>query len=364
MVGKLLAQLCGAASVVGNRGAGFYRGGAGRPPRGWRMAQVMPARAARRDICPGLPRPRAALRGLGRGWRHATSQARAATMTASDNNDAGSDMNPTMDADFDFIRDPSRRRLAPMALRRADPDAEITQPAPPKHRVAAQQEQIVFWDFPSSPFCVKVRAILNWKGVQFRAVDPLQPGRWWQLQRRGVGKVPALDIDGRFVIDSTDIAHELERLFPDRPLLPRDPRHQAACHLLEDWADESLYFIGLYFIWLHPGNASTVAPLFGRDLLGRLAFRLYRARIDRQVRGQGTGRKTAEHIERDLARHLKAAERMLEGRRFLLGDEPLLCDFALFGQLTFLLRSVASAPFVKQCPALMRYVDRMRVISR
>lgn len=273
-------------------------------------------------------------------------------------------MNPSLEADFDFIRDPARRRLAPQALRRFDPDAEPTAPVPPRHRVADQREQLVFWDFPSSPFCVKVRALLNWKGVRFQAVDPLQPGRWLQLQRRGVGKVPALEIDGRFVTDSTDIAHELERLYPARPVLPADPRHRAANHLLEDWADEGLYFIGLYFLWLHPANRANVAQLFGRDLLGRMAYRLYLARITRQVRGQGTGRKPPEQIEADLQRHLDAAQAMLDGRRFLLGDEPLLCDFALFGQLSFLLRSAASHGFIKARPVLMRYVDRMRVVSR
>lgn len=274
-------------------------------------------------------------------------------------------MNRALESDYAFIRDPARRISAPQAFARLNPAAEITTPVLPRLARPDQRERLVFWDFPASPFCVKVRAILQFKGLQFDAVDPLARHRSRELQRHGgAGKVPALEIDGRFVADSTDIAYELERLFPERPIVPRDRRHRAACHMLEDWADEGLYFIGLYYLWLHPQSKSSIAPMFGQDLLGRIAYRFYLGRIRSQVRGQGTGRKTAQAVERDLVRHLDAAESMLDGRRFLLGEEPLLCDFALFGQLTLLLRAPAAAALIHQRALLMRYLDRMRVQSR
>jgi len=267
----------------------------------------------------------------------------------------------TLEADYAFIRDPDRRRAAPRPLQRVDPAAEATTPMLARPRALPVSERLVFWDFPSSPFCVKVRSILHFKGLSFEAVDPMQAGRWRELRRRGIGKVPALEIDGRFVTDSTDIAHELDRLYPQHPVLPADRRHRAACHMLEDWADEGLYFIGLYYLWLHPQSRGGMAEHFGSDLLGRIAYRLYLRRIRAQVRGQGTGRKSAEAVERDLMRHLDAAESMLEGRRFLLGNEPLLADFALFGQLTLLLAAPASAALLQQRAPLMRYIDRMRL---
>ena len=73
---------------------------------------------------------------------------------------------------------------------------------------------------------MKVRAILDHKGVEYRAVNPLRHLR--SIRRRGrVGKVPALEIDGELIVDSTDIAYVLEASFPDPPLLPRDPRQRA-----------------------------------------------------------------------------------------------------------------------------------------
>lgn len=225
-----------------------------------------------------------------------------------------------------------------------------------------QQEHICFYDFPSSPFCAKVRAMLRWKGLRFDTVDPLQPRHWWTLQRRGAGKVPALDIDGRFIVDSTDIADELDRLFAQAPLRPAGARAGALCHAVEEWADESLYFVGLHFLLL---SARNEAPrVFGCGLAGRFADPFFRWRSNRQLRAQGTGRKTPTHVTSDLRRHLLHADALLADAPFVLGNTPWLCDFALFGQLAFLLRAPASAVLVRQHPRLVAFVDAICGMQR
>jgi len=267
----------------------------------------------------------------------------------------------SLESDYAFITDPARRALA---LHAFTPRGADTAPALTRPRRAAQREEIVFYDFPSSPFCIKVRAMLLWKGLAFDAVDPLQPRHWLALQRHGSGKVPALTIDGRFVFDSTDIAAALDQLVPERPLLPAISRADALCHAIEEWADESLYFVGLHALWLDPRSRGQAAAPFGRSLLGRSAHAWYRWRIAGQVRGQGTGRKTAVHIELDLRRHLNHADALVTDWPFLLGHQPRLCDFALFGQLAVLLRADASRPLLERRPKLLAYVERMRTLGR
>ena len=226
----------------------------------------------------------------------------------------------------------------------------------------ATSPPLVLYDWAPSPFCIKVRAILDYKGLRCRRVNVLGPALW-DLYRRGhVGKAPALEIDGRLVTDSTDIAHALEALAPQPAILPADARQRALCHALEDWCDEALYFIGLHYQWVDGEGAPMVPRAFGRGPLGWAAYRWYRRRIDQQLRGQGTGRKRAERIADDLAREVQAIDALLQGTPFLLGDASLLCDFALYGQLVYWSRPPKTARALAARPRLIEFMERMKSV--
>lgn len=213
------------------------------------------------------------------------------------------------------------------------------------------------YDWKPSPFCMKVRLVLAHKGVPFEKVPVL--AHLPELYRRGrVGKVPAIDIDGEFVEDSTDICHRLEQDHPSPPVIPADPRDRAACHLMEELCDESLYFFGLYYHWHEPDGRRRARAFFSRTLVGRVAFWPYLARIERQLTGHGLGRKPVERIRADLERNLDAFEVMLAGRDFLLGSGPYLCDFALVSQLAYLTLAPATQDVVAGRPNLARLMAR------
>ena len=215
---------------------------------------------------------------------------------------------------------------------------------------------IVFYEWPYSPFCMKVRAILDYKQVEYRTVNPLAArGR---LRRRGTGKVPAIEINGGFITDSTDIAHALDERFPDPPLLPDDRRERALCHAIEDWADESLYFIGLYYRWYDKAGRKEIPGKFGKSLIGRLAYRYYLWLILKQIEGQGTLRKSPGHVNRDLTRNLAAIEGLLTPGPFVFGDQPYLCDFALWGQLEYLRRTPAGGRALKGRTHIVEFIKR------
>src|SRR5262249_4719805 len=92
---------------------------------------------------------------------------------------------------------------------------------------------LTLYQFEISPFCDKIRRVLNVKRVpyQTREVGLLEA----QLGFKKVnpaGKVPALVTDdGRTVCDSTDIAYWIEEHHPEPPLVPRDPRERALMHV-------------------------------------------------------------------------------------------------------------------------------------
>ena len=223
---------------------------------------------------------------------------------------------------------------------------------------------ITFYDWAPSPFCFKVRAILAYKDIPHRRVNPLGAPLLELLRKAQTRKVPALSVDGEMLVNSTDIAYELERLFPGRrPIIPKSAIDRARCHALEDWADKSLYFMGLYYQWFERDGSRMVPLAFGKSLLGRAAYLFFRRRIIKQLRGQGTSRKSPEHVRRDLERHLDAIDTLLRANPFLLGDRPYLCDFALLGQLVYLARTPVGGPLLSSRTAIEAFRQRMKGLS-
>jgi glutathione S-transferase len=208
---------------------------------------------------------------------------------------------------------------------------------------------------------MKVRAILDYKQIDYEPVRPLAARG--KLRTRGTGKVPAIEIDGAFITDSTDIAHALEQRFPNPPLFPSTDRERGLCHVIEEWADESLYFLGLYYRWFEPEGRKPVVAVFGSSLKGRIIYRHYVKLILTQLKGQGTLRKTSEHVLRDLERNLDAAEQLLTPGPYVLGETPYLCDFALWGQLKYLSRTPAGGALIRGRPEIMRLIGSFNPAS-
>jgi glutathione S-transferase len=128
-----------------------------------------------------------------------------------------------------------------------------------------------------------------------------------------------LEIGGHLFVDSTDIVYELEKRFPDPPVIPTAPREWALCHALEEWSDEALYFIGLYYQWFEAEGRKMVPQAFGRGVVARAACQYYKRVVLKQIKGHGTSRKPPEHVRSDLKRQLDALVALVNPGPFLLG---------------------------------------------
>ena len=100
----------------------------------------------------------------------------------------------------------------------------------------------------ASPFCVKLHYALRYKRLQFETVNLASPTQAKKYNPRG--KLPVLDYDGTLIRDSTDAVRYLEQHNPEPRLYPENERERAHALLLEDWADESLYWHIVYENWL------------------------------------------------------------------------------------------------------------------
>ena len=155
---------------------------------------------------------------------------------------------------------------------------------------------LTLYQFEISPFCDKIRRILNYKRVPYaiREVGLLEAQASYR-KVNPVGKCPAIADDGKIICDSTDIAYYLEERFPEPPLMPTDRRDRAWMHVLEDWADESLYFYEMRLRFCMPHNrGKTMSKLLAQEgLVMRTVAPLFLPRAaGSQARAQGVGRKS------------------------------------------------------------------------
>jgi glutathione S-transferase len=196
---------------------------------------------------------------------------------------------------------------------------------------------IVLHQLEESPFCDKIRRALNWKRIPYRIREVSLLEATTRFKKLSpIGKVPVLEVDGRVLADSTDIAYFLEERWPDPPLLPRDPAERALCHFLEDWADESLYYYEMRLRFTFPKNrARWTKALLEHDgaLMRAMGAPIVASSIRKQCKAQGIGRKPEGMVLRDVDRHLAALAAWLAGKSWLVGSALSLADLAAFAQL-------------------------------
>jgi len=197
---------------------------------------------------------------------------------------------------------------------------------------------LVLHQFEISPFCDKIRRVLRFKKLPFetREVTLFDASSGALRRRNGTGKLPTLDHDGALITDSTDIARHLEERFPEHRLIPSDPRLAAECHILEDWADESLYFYEAYLRFVLRHNARRWIPaLLHKDgaALRAIAPLVVPRVLAQTLHQQGIGRRGEQRILAEVDRHLAALDAKLTDRAWLVGDAITLADIAVFAQL-------------------------------
>ena len=171
--------------------------------------------------------------------------------------------------------------------------------------------------------CEKVRRILNYKGLDYELVEVDRARAADHAAVSPFGKFPALLDHALPVCDSTDIAHHLEAAYPQRPLIPADPELAAQVHVLEDWADESLYFyeITMRISWENNlrRNIRGFMSTLPATMTEEEAFERVLKGSQVLVATQGLGRKTRAQVVADASRHVRALAAMLSASPFLVG---------------------------------------------
>ncbi len=200
---------------------------------------------------------------------------------------------------------------------------------------------VTLYEFSLCPFCNKVRAGLELKGIPFESVEvsPRSKVELPPLPERTPKKVPVLQCGDDTVADSTTILNYLEEKFPEGASFhPKDAELRKRSDEIEDWVDsqfiEALPTV-IYGTW---GEAIQAARLVasnsklsgGQKFMVQLAGAIVMKQISKRILKRND-RDNAHAWVRDNTGQFAS---WLGDKPFVLGDEPCLADVAMQGAIT------------------------------
>lgn len=203
--------------------------------------------------------------------------------------------------------------------------------------------EIKLYGYLTSPFVRKTAAFLYYKKLDFThvPVNPINPSE--TIGFTGSTQVPVLEIDGEWKLESSDHAHWLDALFPERPLCP--DLHRDRVLAIDQWVSDvfmpSLFRAALdhpkslsvkFRFWRLAALVSAHTPLpedirhRWPDIVGRAPF------IQAMGEGMDLSESAADlrlRVGMELAAHI--------GDGPFMGGfcEPTMVDLAVFSQVVF-----------------------------
>ncbi|MDJ1170545.1 glutathione S-transferase family protein [Roseofilum sp. BLCC_M154] len=192
------------------------------------------------------------------------------------------------------------------------------------------------YQFEFSQFSEKVRLILDYKELEYRTIE-VTPGvgQLELLKISGQRQVPVLKDGDTVIADSTAIALYLDRQYPEKPIMPTEPRQRGLCLMMEEWADESIGVKSRKALYgglsQDPSFRTSVLPSpvpdFVKTFVGTVPKELF------QVLGYGVGLSPEEinAAQESLKQDLEALSLILVDHPYLVCDRPTLADLAVAG---------------------------------
>ena len=229
---------------------------------------------------------------------------------------------------------------------------------------ALLEQPLVLYGCNISYFTGKLENYFRLKGVPYR-LHSMQGPRDFRLAQEvvGVSQMPFLQLaDGRWMTDTTKMIQWFDSRYPVDGLLPDDPLQAFLCLLLEDWADESLYFYEMHLRFTTPGNRERNIPRMVEHesaFLRWLLPRVIPGGIQKITASQGIGRKSTEQLMVDVERHVQAIDGLLDGSDWLVGDRLTLADLAVYAMFQALRDADMALTLLQSHPAVTAWMARI-----
>ena len=210
--------------------------------------------------------------------------------------------------------------------------------------------ELILHHYDASPFSEKVRRVLAFKELPWRAVE--QP--MWNPKpdltplTGGYRRIPVLQIGADIYCDTACILRVLEAHRPEPTIFPAE--YAGAAELLAWWADRQLFQAVVGVVLGEIGHA--LPDEFRRDR-EQMAPGL---KFDELARH-------APHALAQFRAFCRALDRQLAGSAFVAGDRFSVADAACFHALWFSRMAPSAAPILDAHPAIQSWLARVEALG-
>ena len=204
--------------------------------------------------------------------------------------------------------------------------------------------------FEGSPFSEKLRAIFGAKRMAWRSVlVPLaMPKPDVTALTGGYRKTPVLQIGADIYCDTALIAHVIDHLQPDPPLVPAGA---AMAPFVAAWADATLFWVAVM---------NTQAPEARAKIFeGLTPGEIQHLRDDRVAFTAAVRRPTPTDAAAQFQSALRSFEQALLSQPWLLGREPSIADFSVYHCVWFTTRAGVADVLLAPYPAVRAWYARI-----
>ena len=179
---------------------------------------------------------------------------------------------------------------------------------------------IVLYDEVYSPYCAKVRKLMDYKGLRYRTIPVPYHDKDRLLRETGQDYVPFLR-DGRRGVPWIRAVDYLERTCAQPSAYPEGTRE--VCRLLEAWE----------YDWFEDRTWAIVAPYLERTFTDPKERWNFTEQWERVYGPFAETRRDPKPVWDSLAASLRMLESCLRRRKYLVTSAPTAFDFAIYGNL-------------------------------
>ena len=229
-------------------------------------------------------------------------------------------------------------------------------------------EAVTLYQFELCPFCHKVKAAMDAKGIPYRKIEvnPFTKKELPELPEGTPKKVPVIQYQGETVQDSTAIMQFLdERIDGKLRLTPENSESRDRCNEIEAWVDKDLAQVlptVIYGTWSDSTRAAQITAKnsnFGlvQNMLVRAGGSVVMHQIAKRIIAKRGGGEPEAMLEGELDR----LESWIADDGFVCGDQPTLGDVAAQGVLKCI-QDFPAFGVVKSRPRISAWFDRVEKV--